>query len=144
MASTAVRGTSGLPGAGGEAPGQAAPAAPGGLAKRGLLIVDPSTTPGRLRLLLGVLVLLSLAWGALAAFAVYQYASAASTVVAVREPLSLSARQIYRHLSDANDTAATAFLSGGLEPAAARQRYLADIRAAGPRSRPRPRGAARC
>ena len=59
------------------------------------------------------------------------YASAASSVVAVREPLSLDAQQIYRHLSDANDTAATAFLSGGLEPAATRQRYLADIRAAG-------------
>jgi len=114
---------------GGGTPGQPAP--PGGLAKRARFIVDPSTTPGRLRLLLGVLVLLSLAWGALAAFTVYQYSSAASSVVAVREPLSLNAQQIYRHLSDANDTAATAFLSGGLEPAAARQRYLADIRAAG-------------
>ena len=92
---------------------------------------DLSTTPGRLRLLLGVLVLLSLAWGALAAFTVNQYASAATGVVAVREPLSLDAQQIYRRLSDANDTAATAFLAGGLEPAAARQRYLADIRAAG-------------
>ena len=105
---------------GGGTPGQPAP--PGGLAKRARFIVDPSTTPGRLRLLLGVLVLLSLAWGALAAFTVYQYSSAASSVVAVREPLSLNAQQIYRHLSDANDTAATAFLSGGLEPAAARQR----------------------
>jgi hypothetical protein len=62
---------------------------------------------------------------------VLHYASAASSVVTVREPLSLDAQQIYRHLSDANDTAATAFLSGGLEPVAARQRYLADIRAAG-------------
>jgi hypothetical protein len=77
------------------------------------------------------LVLLSLVWGALAAFTVVHYASAASSVVAVREPLSLDAQQIYRNLSDANDTAATAFLAGGLEPAAARQRYLDDIRAAG-------------
>jgi len=100
-------------------------------AAAGRFRMDLSTTPGRLRLLLGVLVLLSLAWGALAAFTVNQYASAASSVVAVREPLSLDAQQIYRHLSDANDTAATAFLAGGLEPAAARQRYLADIRAAG-------------
>lgn len=97
----------------------------------GRLYADRSTTPGRLRLVRGVLVLLSLAWGALAAFTVLHYASAASSVVAVREPLSVDAQQIYRHLSDANDTAATAFLSGGLEPAAARQRYLADIRAAG-------------
>lgn len=56
--------------------------------------MDLSTTPGRLRLLLVVLVLLSLAWGALAAFTVNQYASAASAEVAVREPLSLDGQQI--------------------------------------------------
>src|SRR5215469_13265834 len=93
--------------------------------------VDLSTTPGRLRQLLVVLVLLGLAWGALAAFTVNQHASAASSVVAVREPLSIDAQQIYQHLSDADNTAATAFLAGGLEPPAARQRYLADIQAAG-------------
>jgi hypothetical protein len=93
--------------------------------------MDVSTTPGRLRLLLLALVLLSLAWGALAAFTVNQYSSAASGVVSVREPLSLDAQQIYRHLSDADNTAATAFLAGGLEPPAARQRYLTDIQAAG-------------
>jgi hypothetical protein len=92
--------------------------------------VRVSTTPGRLRLLLAVLVLLSLAWGALAAFTVQQYASAASGVVATREPLSLDALRIYQRLSDANDAAATAFLTGGLEPATVRQRYLADIGAA--------------
>jgi hypothetical protein len=93
--------------------------------------LDLSKTPGRLRLLLGILVLLSLAWGALAAFTVNQYSSAASNLVAVREPLSLDARQIYHDLSDANDTAATAFLAGGLEPTTTRQRYLTDIQAAG-------------
>jgi hypothetical protein len=90
-----------------------------------------STTPGRLRLLLIALVLLSLAWGALAAFTANQYAAAASSVVATREPLSLDAQQIYSRLSDANDAAATAFLTGGLEPDAVRQRYQADISAAG-------------
>jgi len=89
-----------------------------------------STTPGRLRLLLIMGVLLSLAWGALAAFTASQYAAAASSVVATREPLSLDAQQIYSRLSDANDAAATAFLTGGLEPPAVRQRYLADIGAA--------------
>jgi len=78
-----------------------------------------------------VLVLLSLAWGSLAAFTVNQYSSAASSVVAVREPLSLDAQQIYHDLSDADNTAATAFLAGGLDPPAARKRYLADIHAAG-------------
>jgi hypothetical protein len=48
-------------------------------------------------------------------------------VVAVSEPLSLDAQQIYQSLSDADATAASAFLSGGLEPAAAQQRYNADI-----------------
>jgi hypothetical protein len=93
--------------------------------------LDLSRTPGRLRLLLGVLVLLSLAWGALAAFTAEQYASAASSVAGVREPLSFDAQQIYSHLSDADDTAATAFLAGEPDPPAMRQRYLADIRAAG-------------
>jgi hypothetical protein len=101
---------------------------PGRLRQRRL---DLTTTPGRLRLVLGVLVLLSLAWGALAAFTASQYESAASSVVTVREPLSLDAQQIYAHLSDANDAVATAFLTAGLEHAATRQRYLADIAAAG-------------
>jgi hypothetical protein len=48
-------------------------------------------------------------------------------VVAVSEPLSLDAEQIYTSLSDADATAASAFLAGGLEPAKARQRYQADI-----------------
>src|ERR1700722_6854920 len=90
-----------------------------------------STTPGRLRQLLIIAVLLSLAWGALAGFTATQYATAASSVVTTREPLSLDAQGIYSRLSDANDAAATAFLTGGLEPAAPRQRYLDDIGAAG-------------
>ena len=90
-------------------------------------MVDTATTPGKLRLLLVVLVVLSLAWGVLATLTADQHASAAADVVAAREPLTLDAQQIYRGLSDADATAASAFLSGGLEPAAARQRYDADI-----------------
>jgi len=89
--------------------------------------VDTATTPGKLRLLLVVLVVLSLAWGVLATLTADQHASAAADVVAAREPLTLDAQQIYRGLSDADASAASAFLSGGLEPAAARQRYDADI-----------------
>src|SRR5271157_5179096 len=91
------------------------------------LRLDTATTPARLRLLLVVLVLLSLAWGVLAALTANQHASAAADVVAVSEPLSLDAEQVYQSLSDADATAANAFLAGGLEPAAARQRYEADI-----------------
>src|SRR5215472_6616890 len=93
-------------------------------------LVDLSTTPGRLRLLLVGLVLISLAWGALAAFTASQYSAAAADVVSVREPLSLDALQVYQRLSDANDAATTAFLRGGLESAALQQRYQADLTAA--------------
>ena len=89
--------------------------------------LEGATTPARLRLLLALLILLSLAWGVLAALTADQHASAAADVVAVSEPLSLDAEQIYTRLSDADATAASAFLAGGLEPAAARQRYQADI-----------------
>jgi hypothetical protein len=89
--------------------------------------LDTATTPGRLRLLLVGLVVLSLAWGVLAGLTAEQHASAAGDVVAVSEPLSLDAEQIYQSLSDADATAASAFLVGGLEPAADLQRYNADI-----------------
>src|SRR5690348_3241383 len=89
--------------------------------------LDAATTPARLRLLLAVLILLSLAWGVLAALTANQHAAAAADVVAVSEPLSLDAEQIYTSLSDADATAASAFLAGGLEPATARQHYQADI-----------------
>ncbi|HEU5391568.1 MAG TPA: hypothetical protein VFV73_37275 [Streptosporangiaceae bacterium] len=89
--------------------------------------LDRATTPTRLGLLLAVLIVLSLAWGVLAGLTASQHASAAADVVAVSEPLSLDAEQIYTSLSDAGATAASAFLAGGLEPAKARQRYQADI-----------------
>jgi hypothetical protein len=89
--------------------------------------LDLRGTPGKLRVALIAFVAASLAWGALAAFTVNQYSSAASGVVATSEPLTLDAQHIYQDLSDANDTEATAFLNGGLEPFALRDRYLADI-----------------
>ena len=104
-------------------PAVPAPAMRGASWRSGL---DTATTPGRLRLLLVTLVILSLAWGLIAALIADQHASAAADVVTVSEPLSLDAEQIYQGLSDADATAANAFLSG-LEPAAARQHYNADI-----------------
>jgi hypothetical protein len=90
-------------------------------------------TAGQLQLLLVGLVALSLVWGAVAAWVVNERASGAGDVVSISEPLSLDGQQIYRSLSDADATAANAFLSGGLEPQASRQRYLADIAAASAR-----------
>src|SRR6266704_1004182 len=108
--------------------------APAGGGARWRSRLNGATTPARLRLLLALLVLLSLAWGVLAALTADQHASAAADVVAVSEPLSLDAEQIYTSLSDADATAANAFLAGGLEPAKARQRYQADITQAAIRS----------
>jgi len=89
--------------------------------------VRATTTPARLRLLIAGLVSLCLIWGVVAAWVVSQRASGAADVVSTSEPLSLDGQQIYRSLSDADATAASAFLSGGLEPIAARRRYQADI-----------------
>jgi hypothetical protein len=105
-------------------PGTRAPAAP---RARWRSRLDPAATPAKLRLLLVFLVIVSLAWGVVAALTADQHASAAASVVAVSEPLSLDAEQIYQSLSDADATEANAFLSGGLEPTAARQHYDADI-----------------
>jgi hypothetical protein len=107
--------------------GTVGPVAPGRIRRRRL---DLATTPGRLWLVLTGAVLLSLAWGALAAFTAGHYAAAASGIVTTREPLSLDAQRIYSRLSDANDAAATAFLTGGIESAATMQRYQSDISAA--------------
>lgn len=95
--------------------------------RRGLGQLLDATTPGRLRLLLAGLIAMCLAWGVVAAWVVSQRASGASDVVSVSEPVALDGQQIYRALSDADATAAAAFLSGGLEPIAARHRYLSDI-----------------
>jgi hypothetical protein len=86
-----------------------------------------ATTPTRLRLLMVSLLVASLAWGAVGAWTVVQHASAAQDVVSTSEPLSLSAQQMYRSLSDADVTAATAFLTGPNPSLPARQRYSADI-----------------
>jgi hypothetical protein len=89
--------------------------------------VRATTTPAKLRLLLIGLVSLSLIWGAVAAWVVSQRASGANDVASATETLSLDGQKIYRALSDADATADTAFLSGGLEPIGGPLRYRADI-----------------
>jgi hypothetical protein len=86
-----------------------------------------TTTPARLRLLLAGLVVLCLVWGAVAAWVVSQRTAGADDVVSTSETLSLDGQQIYRALSDADATAASAFLSSGLEPINGTARYRADI-----------------
>ena len=86
-----------------------------------------ATTPATMRALLAALVLLSLAWGALGGWAASEHSSAASTVVAVDEPLSLDARQMYESVADADVTITATFLGSSRPPLAPLQRYQADV-----------------
>ncbi len=89
--------------------------------------VRATTTPAKLRWLLAGLVVLCLIWGAVAAWVVSQRAAGADDAVSSSETLSVDGQQIYRALSDADAIAASAFLSGGLEPINGTARYQADI-----------------
>lgn len=55
---------------------------------------------------------------------------AAQAARTATEPLLVQAVTLYSSLSDANATATTTFLTGGLEPPARRARYLSDLRTA--------------
>jgi hypothetical protein len=89
-----------------------------------------TTTPGRLRLAAVVLVFGAIVFGALAASAVSTRLQAAHSVATDTEPLLVTAEGLYASLSDADATAATTFLTGGLEAPAQRERYASDLRAA--------------
>ncbi len=88
------------------------------------------TTPGRLRLAAALLLVGAIVFGALAASAVSARRQAAHSVATDTEPLLVTAEGLYASLSDADATAATTFLTGGLEPPARRERYAGDVRAA--------------
>lgn len=85
------------------------------------------STPGRLSLIIVVLVLASLASGWLTTWSVNRQERALEDLATRSEPLSHAAQEVYRALQDADATAASAFLSGGLEPPQLRERYEADI-----------------
>ncbi|WP_345536928.1 hypothetical protein [Phytohabitans rumicis] len=84
-------------------------------------------TPGRLSLATAVLVVLGLATGIAGALGVRQRADLVSGATARSGELTVAAQRLYRALSDADATAASAFLTGGVEPAALRDRYQVDI-----------------
>ncbi|WP_329791839.1 hypothetical protein V1227_07900 [Lentzea sp. DG1S-22] len=85
------------------------------------------STPGRLTVIAVVLVLAALASGWLTTWSVNRQERALEDLATRSEPLSHAAQEVNRALQDADATAASAFLSGGLEPAQLRQRYEADI-----------------
>ncbi|MGQ0839417.1 hypothetical protein [Actinokineospora sp.] len=90
-----------------------------------------TTTPGRLSVIAVGLVLLTVLTGIAAALTLQAKQDTLDDLVDRREPLAAAAQQIFRSLSDADATAASAFLSGGAEPAALRARYEFDIAQAG-------------
>ena len=102
------------------------------------LLVDPEesdrpvvdflrATPGRMALVVVVLVVALLAVGATASKTVSDRQSRLETLRSHTEPLADAAQRIYGALSFANTTAATAFLSGGVEPHDVRDRDDAAI-----------------
>jgi hypothetical protein len=88
------------------------------------------TTPGRLNLYLVGLTVLGLLTGVVAVVGAVNRGADVDAVASASGPLAVQAQGIYRSLSDADATAATAFLSSGAEPPALRQRYLDDVAAA--------------
>lgn len=90
-----------------------------------------NSTPGRLGLAMVGLVVLSLLTGVIGLITVQGKASTLDDLTARREPFSAAAQQMYRSLSDADATAASAFLSSAVMPPTLRARYQADIQQAG-------------
>ena len=92
--------------------------------------VRAGTTPGRLVLIATLVVGGAVCFGVAATAAEHSREQAASAVRSQTEPLLVQAVALNTALSDANATATTTFLTGGLEPPARRQRYLSDLRVA--------------
>lgn len=91
------------------------------------LIRRAATSPGRLSTLTAVVVVLGLAFGLAGVLTMRASVGLVRDVTDRSGPLSLQAQDIYRSLSDADATAASAFLANGVEPAELRKRYLDDI-----------------
>jgi hypothetical protein len=114
-------------------------AAPGDLAElaRGPFPVpDPAVgrvnrTARRLALAMVGLVVIGLATGASGVASVQSRASLVDEVATRSGPLVVAAQDLYRSLSDADATAASAFLTEGPEPLELRARYRTDIALAG-------------
>ncbi|MEU4803844.1 hypothetical protein [Actinosynnema sp. NPDC023587] len=85
------------------------------------------STPGRLSLLALLLIAASLLVGALTAVSVQRRSDALEALADRSEPLAYAAQEVYRSMADADATAASAFLSGGVESPGLRGRYEADV-----------------
>lgn len=90
-----------------------------------------ATTPGKFSLIGVGLVVLTLLTGLIGTLSMQSRDDGVNALLEHREPLAVAAQEVYRALSDAEATAATAFLTPGSEPEALRERYAADIAKAG-------------
>ncbi|MPY98463.1 MAG: hypothetical protein GEU97_10795 [Actinophytocola sp.] len=88
-------------------------------------------TPGRLTIIAVGLIGLTAIAALTASFAVRDRSDTLTDLTERREPLAAAAQQVYRALSDADATAASAFLATGEEPEELRQRYENDVAMAG-------------
>jgi hypothetical protein len=89
-----------------------------------------TTTPGRLTLVSIAVVAGAVCFGVVAEGAALSRQNAANAARNDTEPLLAEAVNLYASLSDANATATTTFLVGGLEPPSRRARYLQDVSSA--------------
>lgn len=90
-----------------------------------------NTTPGRLTMAMVGLVALSLLTGVIGLVSIAGRASTLDDLTRQREPVSFAAQQIYRSLSDADATTASAFLTSAVAPQTLLGRYQTDIAQAG-------------
>ncbi|NLE79917.1 MAG: hypothetical protein GX610_10125 [Rhodococcus sp.] len=81
------------------------------------------STPARLTALGALLVVLTLAAGIFTSVSVNSRQSTLETVLAETEPLADAAQNLYGAFSVADAAATTAFISGGIEPQAVRDKY---------------------
>lgn len=95
------------------------------------VIRSARTTPGLLTVLAVGLVVATLLTGLAGTVMVGQRSSTNEDLISHREPLTAAAQEVYRSLSDADATAAIAFLITGNPPPELRIRYDQDIARAG-------------
>jgi hypothetical protein len=84
-------------------------------------------TEGQLALLLVAVVFLGLATGLAGMLGTRDRGAVLDDIAGHSGPLTVASVEVYRALSDADATSASAFLAGGTEPVELRQRYLDDI-----------------
>jgi hypothetical protein len=89
-----------------------------------------ATTPGKLVAISVLVGLVAVCFGLAAGIAERSRQHAAQAVRLQTEPVLRNAATLYASLSDANATATTTFLTGGLEPRTRRLRYQTDLQSA--------------